>query len=258
MVNQAADPDALAHSALARVYEWYEIDPIRAQREHLRAMELSPQEPWVLRGYAHFLLNRDAFDEALELNARDLALDPTSMLANRYRAQMLYVARRFDDCVAQSHTTLSLDPRDLTLSYSWLARCLQQQGKQRDAVELWERARALKGQPELAESMKRVYRERGPTGYWRERMKLAGPGSEVASLHMRLGDREAALVHLERLMDERHPSITWLNHPEFDPLRSHPRFQALRRRAGLNDEMNASLRAWRPPLVAESAAGSTR
>jgi DNA-binding winged helix-turn-helix (wHTH) protein/TolB-like protein len=248
---------ALAHSALARTYEWYELDPIRAQREHLRAMALSPQEPWVLRGYAHFLVNRDAFDEGLELNARDLALDPTSLLANRYRAQMLFVARRFDDCVAQSHTTLALDPRDLTLSYSWLARCLERQGNEGEAIELWERARALKGQPELAESMKRVYRERGATGYWRERMKLVDGGIEMALLHIRLEDPNAALAHLERLIERRHPSITWLNHPGFDPVRSHPRFQALRRRAGLSDEMNASLKAWRPPLLAEAASGST-
>jgi DNA-binding winged helix-turn-helix (wHTH) protein/TolB-like protein/tetratricopeptide (TPR) repeat protein len=248
---------ALAHAVLARIHEWYDLDPIRAQREHLRAMALGPQEPWVLRGYAHFLANRDAFDEALELSSRDLALDPTSLLANRYRAQMFFFARRYDDCVAQSHTTLALDPRDLTLSYSWLARCLERLGNEPDAIDLWERARALKGQTELAESMKRVYRERGAAGYWRERMKVVDHGIEMALLHVRLGDSDAALAHLERLIDRRHPSFTWLNHPGFDPVRSHPRFQTLRRRAGLSDEMNASLKTWRPPLLGDGASGST-
>jgi tetratricopeptide (TPR) repeat protein len=116
---------ALAHAALARIHEWYDFDPARAQREHLRAMELDDQDQWVLRGYAHFLLNRDAFDEALELNERDLALDPASLLANRYRAQILYVARRYDECVSQSQSNVLLDPRDLVLSYGWLSRCLE-------------------------------------------------------------------------------------------------------------------------------------
>jgi hypothetical protein len=88
-------------------------------------------------------------------------------------------------------------------------------------------------------------------------MKLVDGGIEMALLHIRLEDPNAALAHLERLIERRHPSITWLNHPGFDPVRSHPRFQALRRRAGLSDEMNASLKAWRPPLLAEAASGST-
>jgi tetratricopeptide (TPR) repeat protein len=88
-------------------------------------MELDDQDQWVLRGYAHFLLNRDAFDEALELNERDLALDPASLLANRYRAQILYVARRYDECVSQSQSNVLLDPRNLVLSYGWLSRCLE-------------------------------------------------------------------------------------------------------------------------------------
>jgi len=248
---------ALAHAALARIYEWFELDPVRAQRELLRAMELDSQEPWVLRGYAHFLLNRDAFDEALELNARELALDPTSLLANRYRAQMLYVARRFDECVAQSRRAVALDPRDLVLSYSWLGKCLEQQGRRREAVEIWEQARALVGEPDIAERMKRIFRDRGWAAYWREEMKLAGRPLD-APIRVRLGDPEAALSILERLLEERDPLVSWLNHPDLDPLRSHPRFQALRRRAGLSDEMNASLKTWRPPLVHAAADRSTR
>ena len=84
---------------------------------------------------ALFLMRRDAFDEALEVIRGALELDPTSPLSNRHKAMMLYVARRYDECVAGSRRTLTLDPDDLSLSYQWLARCLEQQGKQRQAVD---------------------------------------------------------------------------------------------------------------------------
>ena len=160
------DGNALAHSALARIHEWFEHDPVGAQAAHLRAMARGPQEPWVLRSYGHFLLNRDAFDEALELNARELALDPASLLSNRYRAQMLFVARRYDECEAQSHRTVRLDPRDLVLSHSWLARCLEQQGKRDQAVEAWEHGRDVRGGAEIATRLRVQYPirrlDRGP------------------------------------------------------------------------------------------------
>jgi serine/threonine-protein kinase len=249
---------ALAHSALARIHQHFDFDPLRAQREHVRAMELGPQEPWVLRGYWFFLLTRNAFDEALELNARDLALDPTLPLANRYMAQTLCVARRYDECVAQSQRTLLIDPADLVLSYTWMALCLEQQGKQRDAVEMWERSRELRGRAQIAEQMKRVFRERGWAAYWRERLKLAGTEEEAVEALVRLGGLEDALHKLGRLLERRSLALSELNEPQFDPLRSDPRFQALRRRAGYSDEMNALLKAERPPLLPASANASTR
>jgi TolB-like protein len=253
----AIDADlALAHSVLARIHDWFDLDPERAQRAHVRAMELSPQEPWVLRGYWSFLLGRDAFDEAFELNARDLALDPTSPLANRFRAQTLFVARRYDECVAQSHRTITLDPRNLVLSYNFLGGCLEAQGKRREAVEIWERSRELRGNAQLAEQLRRVFREQGWAAYLRELLKMAG--SDGAVLHARLGDVENALRALEQLLNQRHPTLMSLNRRYYDSLRSDPRFQAFRRRAGYSDEMNARLRASRPPLPPASVNQSTR
>ena len=80
---------ALAHSALGEIYAVFESNPLAAQREHVRAIHLDDNDPWVIRSYGFFLLAINAFDDALELNRRDLELEPTSPLANRVRAQML-------------------------------------------------------------------------------------------------------------------------------------------------------------------------
>jgi TolB-like protein/Tfp pilus assembly protein PilF len=239
------DSVALAHTALAYVHDYFEYDSIRAQSEHLRAMELDDQDLWVLRAYGSFLMRRDAFDEALEVIRRALDLDPTSPLSNRHKAMMLYVARRYDECVAESRRTLTLDPDDLSLSYQWLARCLEQQGKQRQAVDAYEKGRAARGNPALAERMKRLYAAHGWEAYWRERLRLDNGVESAAAAHVRLGNIDEAIRSFERAYDARSPWINSSNHPEWDPLRSDPRFQALRQRAGRSDEINAELSAAR-------------
>jgi hypothetical protein len=108
--------------------------------------------------------------------------------------------------------------------------------------------------------MKRLYRVRGWDAYWRERLRLQGARSHdsAAFLHVRLGNFDEAIRSLERLYELRHPAITWTNHPELDPLRSDPRFQALRQRVGLSDGINAQLAAVRRAAAPVNAASGSR
>lgn len=58
------------------------------------------------------------------------------------------------------------------------------------------------------------------------------PTYSVASAYVRLGYHDRALAWLEKLYDERGGLIRALRvHPEWDPLRTDPRFQDLLRRA---------------------------
>jgi tetratricopeptide (TPR) repeat protein len=50
----------------------------------------------------------------------------------------------------------------------------------------------------------------------------------LASVYLRLGDRETALALLEKAYSEHDWALLWINvTPRFDPLRSEPRFQAI-------------------------------
>jgi TolB-like protein/Tfp pilus assembly protein PilF len=244
---------ALAHSALGEIYAVFESNPLAAQREHVRAIHLDDNDPWVIRSYGFFLLAVNAFDDALELNRRDLELEPTSPLANRVRAQMLYVARRYDECVAQSRKTLSLDSRNPT-AYTFLARCFEQQGKHREAVEAYEQQRALARNVTADDTLVRLFAERGWQAYWRERLRLERrpqAAGNLAAMHVRAGSLDEAIRVLERGYAERDPTVfSTSNHPQWDPIRSDARFQALCRRAGLTEETNAKLVVSRPSLRA--------
>ena len=115
-----------------------------------------------------FLLRHDAFDEALELSTRTLALDPTSPLSNRHRAQMLYAARRYDECIAVSRDRLLLGPHDVSLVLNWLPRCLEALGRRREAIEARVQSMAAHGAPARAARMMRLCSTRGWDEYWQE------------------------------------------------------------------------------------------
>jgi hypothetical protein len=98
----------------------------------------------------------------------------------------------------------------------------------------------------------RIFTERGWKAYWRERLRLdphPQTPSTLAAMHVRTGNFDEAIRVLERGYDERDPEfLSTTNHPQWDPLRSDPRFVALSRRTGLTTEMNAKLAVSRPPL----------
>jgi hypothetical protein len=58
--------------------------------------------------------------------------------------------------------------------------------------------------------------------------------NDVASLYAIAGEKVQALEWLERGFEARDPNMPYLNlYPEFETLRSEPRFQALVRKMGL-------------------------
>src|SRR4030095_16428922 len=179
------DSVALSHTVLADIRHYFEYDPVRAQREHLRAIELDDQDVAVLRGYSNFLLNMEAVDEAFEVHQRSLELDPASPFSNRITAQMLYLARRYDECVAECRKVETLDPEGHSRVYDWLGRCLEKQGKQPERGEAWEKHFASQGNVEFARRLRGVFAARGWKAYWGERRRMAnrratGMGEAIA------------------------------------------------------------------------------
>jgi DNA-binding winged helix-turn-helix (wHTH) protein/TolB-like protein/tetratricopeptide (TPR) repeat protein len=249
------DSLAFAHLMRAVLYDTFEYEPRNAQREFLRAIQLDPDEPWVLRQFGNFLANRGAVDEALELSRHDLELTPALPLANRFKAQWLYVARRYDECIDQVRRTLTLEPRYAT-AYYWLSLCLEQQGRRDEMIEALERQDTLVGLEQIAEPLRRLYVARGWEAYWRARLdralKARATTSELTMLYLRLGDLDQAFLTLERAYDQRDPWILNINRPQFDLLRKHPAFPGMRTRIGVSDDISAELKvaraAWRAGL----------
>jgi len=230
-----------AYAALGQVQHQFEFDHEAAERSFQRAFARDDEDWLVLFAYAGFLRDLNRVDEAFAINDRHLQLEPNSWLAHRIRAMVLYVGRRYDECEIQSRKALEIDPRSGT-AYGWLATCLEAQGRHDEVVDVLEEQRSKAGgsleDQRRADRMRALYRAKGWKAYWAEeraqRKRFYAAGNQgTAKIHVRLGDIDAALAMLEQMLDERHPSLTWLNQSFWDPLRPHPRFQAILHSVGV-------------------------
>ena len=204
-----------------------------------RAFELDPTDPFVLHCYSQVLADDGRFDEALKVADRALAQEPTSVLATRDKALILYLADRYEQSVAMSLKTLELDPFTPQV-HNYLGRAYEQMGREREAVEAYVTPLTFSERNRDAVAALRAAAARdGLKGYWRQRLEslLKEPQPRVYSIataYVRLGDHDRALAWLERLFAERGAWIRGLKvQPQWDPLRADPRFQDLLRRARL-------------------------
>jgi TolB-like protein/DNA-binding winged helix-turn-helix (wHTH) protein/tetratricopeptide (TPR) repeat protein len=230
---------AEAHAVLGRILVHFDWDAAGSDRAGQRALELDPTNPFVLHCRSLMLADQGRFEEALTLADRALTLDPTSVLANRDKAMMLFRARRYDECVGQCQRTLELD-RYNSWAYDFMGRAYEQLGRPREAIEAY---LAPLGFAERNRDMVATLRAAADRGgleeFWKVRLRhlLEEPDvrtAAVAAAYVKIGDHDRAFEWLEKLLVERGAWIVGLKvQPQWDPLRSDPRFHDLLRRANL-------------------------
>ena len=101
-----------------------------------QALELDPTNSFVLHCYSLILADDGRFAEALALGDRALAQDPTSALANRDKALILYLARRYGECVDLCRRTLELD-RYSPQIHTVLGRAYERLNRPQEAVDAY-------------------------------------------------------------------------------------------------------------------------
>ena len=233
---------AEGHASLGWLLMFYDWDWVGAEREFKRAIELNPNSAIPHRYYAWCLASLSRFDEALSESKRAMELDPLSLFINRSAGTVLYCARQYDQAIDQFKKTSELDP-NFRQAYGWLVKAYEAQGLHDKAVEadLTERDIAGGRAEEAIPTLKTAYASAGWKGYWQkaleneiaERNSIYDPYA-FAVIYTRLGEKKLALQWLEKAYDERVCLMTSIKvNPEFDLLRSEPRFQELQHRIGL-------------------------
>jgi TolB-like protein len=232
---------AEAHAVLARIYVHFDWDVEASDRASRRALDLDPTDPFVLHCYSLMLADQGRFEEALALADRALVEDPASVLANRDKAIILYLARRFEPCVEQCRRTVDLDPYYHSV-YWVLGNAYGQLGRPEQAVEAYLTPLTFSEQNrEMVDALRSAARSGGLKEFWKTRLHYFlnqphVPLAAVAAAYVQIGDHDSAMAWLERLHGERGAWIRGLKvQPVWDPLRDDPRFQDLLRRARLAD-----------------------
>jgi serine/threonine-protein kinase len=233
---------AEAHASLAHIHFEYDHDWQRAERAYLRSIQLKPAYAVAHQWYGGFLSAMGRHDEALKQAKIASELDPLSLIIQTWMGLRYYFAGNHETAIAEYLKAVELDPQ-FAPAHWHLAWAYDQAGQFKEAVAAAERAVEIDEQSLLyLTSLGRAYARAGMRAEARsvlDRLERAAKDRHVsayhlATVHIALGDMDAGLDWLERAYEERSPWIGYLRvDPRIDPVRRHPRFDAVVRKAGL-------------------------
>ncbi len=194
----SSDAHTILASLLTTEFRWPD-----AEREFNLAIQANPNDATAHYFYAHgFLVPQKRFDEVMVEYRKALASDPLSGIINANYGHALMMARRFDearaylgDYEAARRSLLVLNPDSAKLNFGT-----------------------------------------GKEDYYKATLKspTRGFGLDQAMADAMLGKKAEAFQTLDRAVTEDSVDvITWIRRPEFDGLRSDPRYAALMRRMDL-------------------------
>ena len=236
---------AEAHTALARVLVVYDWNWAGAEKEFKRAIELNPRYAGAHQWYGGYLEMLGRRDESLAERRQALELDPLSLAVNFELAMAFYYAREYDKAIQQFQKTLQLDP-NFPLVHAHLPAAYEQKGMYDEAIAGFQKGTALRGGTEWSFSMSglgHVYAVSGKKAEARvvlDELLLISrqeyvPADSIALVYAGLGEKDQAFAWLEKAYEEHAFKMAWLKvEPQWDSLRSDPRFADLVRRVGLS------------------------
>ena len=194
---------AEAHAALAHAKFDFYWDWAGAEREYLRAIELSPNYATAHHWYGMFLAAMDRTEEAMREIKLAVDLDPLSLIVRANIGTIDYFARHYDAAIEQERKVLEADP-DFVQARRKLGFALEAKGMEQEAIAEWLTVERQMGtDSETLEAYKKACVSGGLKGYWRyalemEKKDIGNEAGALSSYYARLGDREQAFFWLDR------------------------------------------------------------
>jgi len=241
--QRALEIDSLngdACGALGVFLTYYERKPAEGARELQRALELSPNSVDLLVYASGCVATLEGgVNEALEYIDRAIALDPLSAVASWTKEFLLYNSRRYDEVIKQHQRTAQLDSNFLYGDY-FPGAAYREKGMLREAVAEYERVPVpppFPPFPGLAVTYARMGRmddARKIALAWEEFSKNRYVAPDVlAVIYANMNEKEKAFHWLDKAFEGHSSGVMGLRFiPEYDPLRSDPRFSALLKKLG--------------------------
>jgi len=228
------------HTSLAFALDVSSWDWNGAEREFRRALELNPGYATAHHWYGYHLMLVGRDNEGIAELKRAESLDPLSLIISAGVADVLFIAHRFDEAMRQLQQTLDMDP-NFAMAHYQRGQVLVQQHKLDAAISEFERAIELAGpSPAFDANLANAYAASGRTVDARRTAadlehlpeQSGSLDANIALIYVGLGDTDQAMRWLDKAYQAQFEPIM-LVRPQFDPLRTDPRFQALMSRLGL-------------------------
>ena len=230
------DPDlAEAHTASGYIKAVFEWDREGAERDYLRAIELNPDYGTAHQWYGEMLGPSGRWEEAVAEIRIAIELDPRSPASNSLMGWLLTYTGRPAEAIQWLERSRTIAP-EYPPPYWGLGQTYMSMGDYGAAASWYERAAALSGRdPEIARAFLAALSD--PAKIPEAIRVLGAPGDNLnaAQYLALLGQADEAFAALERAFDEHSPYLPWINSiPDYDGIRSDPRFQDLLRRLGFD------------------------
>jgi TolB-like protein/DNA-binding winged helix-turn-helix (wHTH) protein/Flp pilus assembly protein TadD len=229
-----------AHATLGLLAENDEWDWAEAEKEYKRAIELNPNYATAHQWYGEELALTGRFDEALEQLKLANNLDPLSLIIIKDTGEIYYVARRYDKAIEYFRKVLEMDP-SFVVARLYLGLAYVQKREFRLAITEFKETETSQHSPDALSGLGYAYALSGRRRAAQEILNELSVMSErrhvdpsyYAAVYAGLGDKDNALEWLERAYRE-HALLTGLKvDPQWDILRTDPRFTDLMKRVGL-------------------------
>ncbi len=234
-----------AHVTLAFIEGLYDWDWSAAVAESQRAIALNPNLAIAHRSYGGILWGIGRLDEATAEMKRARDLDPLSLEHNLALGLVYYTARKNDQARAQVLRLLELDP-NFVPGHILLGLVDIQESKYQDSIQ--EIDKALASSPNSMDALSVLGYAYAVAGKKAEAQKVLDRLNEMskqefvtaesrAVIYAALGEKDRAFEWLQKAYEDRSitaggPFSLIKVQPEYDPLRSDPRWAALLR--GMN------------------------
>jgi TolB-like protein/tetratricopeptide (TPR) repeat protein len=221
-----------AHAAMGWLALSYQFDWEEAAREFRRAIELAPSNFIGYNGLSFALQAGGRLNEALAASERVFELDPMMVWSRNGQAETYFKQHDYDAGLEQVLVMLEMQPDD-PLMLAWVGSFYLAKGMSAEALEYGRQAaRLAAGDPTIELMLAGQHAQLGNEAEARRLLgqamaqrdsKFVSPGT-IAIVHTHLGEYDEAIEWLYVAVDEFDSFIFNLNYPDFDALRSEPRF----------------------------------
>ncbi len=231
-----------AHLAAAEVALYVNWDFAGAEKEFRRALELSPNYATAHQWYGEYLSLMGRHAEAIREDQTATQLDPASAIAHHQLGNTLQAARQYDRAMEEYRVSIQLSPNFWGNYHSMMGmqRRENKYGEALATMRIANRLYAPSGRDTwLVDQLEAAYAAGGRTGFLHKEVALAAEGTRPALYMARdyaeLGDKTMALHWLDRAYQQHDMEVLYINaDPEFDGLRSDPRYQSLAKAIGFH------------------------
>ena len=241
----ALDPDqGLAHVALGSVHGYYRRGD-QALASVRRAFALDPNDYRVVTQMGLSLTGTGIdVERGIELFERSVELNPADVANASFVGRNLWIVQRWEESERQARMVTQMAPH-AALGYTSLALVKAFTGDPDEARRYAQMAEARQPGAYNLANIAAAYARIGDQEAAQRIFDLVRAGDESLvpdlfwqfRMHMSAGDIDQAMAYLERALEENFPPNAYAilkrqpDHPVLDPVRNHPMFDELVRRA---------------------------